>query len=373
LCQTGSVEDLAAAFRNAANDVDRFVNRDRIEVLSGADIFAVPSKIDTLVAAIGLKPGPVTMVAARGGIGKSVVLQSLALSCVVGKPAWGLFPASRALRVLWIDLEQGKQTTLLRFKRLALAMELTPDDLQDKLDVLISPEVSEESKLARLFSGYDLAVVDCYRVLAAGVDENSSAAREPLDACARASEKTNCAVMVIHHGRKAAENNRGGTRDVTRGSSAIQDACDAVFYLDRDTEESEGPIACSCVKVPRATGKCPKPWTLTIEDCDLYYSADDVARDAGLRVVGRREDKNDTFLAEAIQNRSYTERIKLEVIAQFRKCPTQPGADTLAVRMGRKAANVRAALLSLIDDGLVRVEGEGRNRHHLWIGGQHDK
>lgn len=367
LCQTGAVEDIAAAFQTAATSIEQVTTRQRMVVLTGKDVFAVASHIDTLIPGLGLKPGPVTMFAARGGIGKSVALQSLALSAIMGRPVWGLFPVVRPLRVLWIDLEQGEQTTLLRFKRLALAMELTPEDLQGYLGVLISPDVSDEAKLVRLMRGYDICVIDCYRVLASGVDENSSFAREPLDACARASEKANCACMIIHHGRKATEGGRGGTRDVTRGSSAIQDACDAVFYLDRDTEESSGPISCVCAKVPRATGRAPDGWTLTIEDCDLYYSADYIEGDAGLRVTGSHPQPVDTFALEAERARATTERLRAELLAEFARQSIQPGADALAARLGRKAVNVRTALASLIDDGSIRAEGNGRSFRHVLI------
>ncbi len=179
-CQTGSIEDPAKAFREAANRVEGIAaTAAGIERLSGNEIFATPNHIDSMVPGLGIKPGPVVMVVARSGIGKSVILQAAAVASVLGKPWWGLFAVQRPLRVIWIDLEQGKQTTLLRFKRLALGLDLTPDELCGWLDVVISPDVSSDASLEKLFDGYDLAFIDCFRVMAGGIDENVDSQTNP--------------------------------------------------------------------------------------------------------------------------------------------------------------------------------------------------
>jgi hypothetical protein len=343
-CQLGALENPAKAFRDAANRVEGISRRAAVQLLGTDDIFAVSNHVGCYVPGLGIKAGPPALVAARGGIGKSVILQAAAISAILGQPLWGLFPVKRPLRVVWIDLEQGRQTTLLRFKRLALAADLTPDDLRGQLDVAISPDVSDESHLTRLFEGYDLAVIDCFRVLAAGVDENDSRAREPIDACARASEKTDCAVIIVHHARKTTENNRGGTRDVMRGSSAIQDAADAVFFIDRDGDEPEGPIHCQCVKVPRATGKAPQPWTLEIQDVDLHESADVVIRDGGLMVVGSRQGKTDPFEQKREQTRINTERVRRALLPLFVEQHVWTSAEELAAKAHLRKADVYAAL-----------------------------
>ncbi len=337
-------------------------------VLTADDIFATPNHIDTLVPGLGIKPGPVVMAVARSGIGKSVILQDAAISSALGRSWWNLFPVERALKVLWIDLEQGKQTTLLRFKRLALARDLTPDDLRGKLDVSISPKVENEAQLLKLFEGYDLAFIDCFRVLSGHIDENDSRVREPLDMCARASAEADCGVVMVHHGRKATENNRGGARDVTRGSSAIQDAVDAVYFLDRDGDEPEGPINCQCTKVPRATGKAPKPWTLEIQDVDLQVSADVIVRDGGLTVVGSRTAKADPFEVAREHRKAKTSKILDELVELFRKDKTLGGAKAIATKLGHSDRDIFGPLALLIDDGRVVATGSTRDRQHTWKG-----
>lgn len=337
-------------------------------ILTADDIFATPNHIDTLVPGLGIKPGPVVMAVARSGIGKSVILQDAGISSALGRSWWGLFPVQRPLKVLWIDLEQGKQTTLLRFKRLALGHDLTPDDLREKLDVLVSPKIKDEVQFRKLLEGYDLAFIDCFRVLCGHIDENDSRVREPLDMCARASESSGCAITIIHHGRKATENNRGGARDVTRGSSAIQDAVDAVYFFDRDGDEPEGPIDCSCTKVSRATGKAPKPWTLEIKDVDLHNSADVVIYDGGLTVTGTRAAKTDPFEVTRQQRKFKTDKILAELVTLFQKSGTLGGLKAIAARLGHNQTAVGGALALLIEDGRVEITGTTQSRNHVWRG-----
>lgn len=341
---------------NVKAELER-VKAERNRIRTAVDIFAVPNHIDTLVAGLGIKPGPPVMFAARSGIGKSVVLQAAAVDSALGKPWWGAFPVQRKLKILWVDLEQGEQTTLLRFKRLALALDLTPDDLLGQLEVRFSPELATAAQVATLLAGYDIAFFDCFRVLAGGIDENDSRSREPLDILSQASDASKCATIIIHHGRKEVENNRGGARDATRGSSAIQDACDAVYHFGRDGDLAEGPIECTCTKTPRATGKAPKDWVLEIEDCDLWIGANESIRDGGLRVTSKQAPPVDQFQRDRDNRRVKQEKVRAALLTVLVEQPNWESAAKLAA-----AAHVRKAdLLDAIAnwESVERLDGKG--------------
>jgi hypothetical protein len=342
-------------------------NGDCPKVLNADDIFSAPNEIQCVVSGLGIKPGPPQIFAAPSGIGKSMILQSAAISSVLGKPWWGLFPVLKPLRVLWVDLEQGKQTTLLRFKRIALGSDSTAADLRGMLDVLISPDVSDESKLTRLMGGYDLVFFDCLRAMAPEFDENDSRMRSPIDACARASEKTGCSALLIHHSRKDGEPGKGSKRDKMRGSSAIRDASDAVYQLDRDGDLSEGPIECGCTKTPRATGRAPEDWILEIRDVDVWHNADHVIRNGGVAVLGRRQAKVDPFDVKREQRRTNTERVRRALIPVFNQQRTWKSAEALAATTHIRKADVLEALVGWES---VTINGHGSHKSYTYVGDQ---
>ena len=88
------------------------------------------------------------------------------------------------------------------------------------------------ARLLATCDGAVLAVVDSFRALTPGVEENSSDVRRYLDLLLEVSDRTGCAFVVIHHeGKPAAD---GGTRDAVhriRGSGAIVDACDTTWHF----------------------------------------------------------------------------------------------------------------------------------------------
>ena len=152
---------------------------------------------------------------------------------------WGVHQA-KARRVLHVDLEQGGRLTTRRYQRLAGALGVDLAGLGDTLSVAVMPPLTLRAdalnQWGELMTGRDLVIIDSFRVAAAGLDENSSEVREPLDMLGRVSEATGCRAVVIAHSRKPSEGAQDG-RYAIRGSGAIFDGVDGAWVFGAAKDE----------------------------------------------------------------------------------------------------------------------------------------
>lgn len=333
-------------------------------VLSVEGIFGALDPIRYLVAPLDLCPGAPALLAGYGYSGKTLSAQSMGLAVAGGERVWGCFAAEQA-RVLHLDYEQGERLTRERYQRLALGIGVGPSDLGDRLALVSMPRtyldgMSEDAVAARI-DGFDLAIIDSLRAACPTIDENDSGVRRVLDLLTRASERTGCVVVVIHHARKPQRDSAGGAKMAIRGSGAIFDACGSVLVFDGEKGQ---PTRVSHEKA-RVSGRLVEDFTLTVSDVEI-------GRDprAGVLVTASaapsREDAADD--ARAARQRERTERIAAELRGLFGKEPEQGGTDAIATKLGRKAADVRAALTMLVDAGEVTATGKSRDRRHRWSG-----
>ena len=95
-------------------------------LLSGANLASHEPDPEYLVEGTALVAGGSGgphLVAGYGGTGKTMMVQSLAISLAAHMPAWGRYTVPRSYRVLHLDLDgQGIKTTKRRYQRLAHAM-----------------------------------------------------------------------------------------------------------------------------------------------------------------------------------------------------------------------------------------------------------
>lgn len=230
-----------------------------------------------------LCPGRPTLWQGYGYSGKTITLQSLAMSLAWGVPIWGNWGVPEPKRVVHLDYEQGEYATRLRYQRLAFAAGVnTPPD-PEMLRLACMPDVyltsqGVEDFLCRELEGVELAIWDSLRAIVPGIDENDSVIRKYLDVWTRVSLKTGCAVIAIHHAGKGSKEK--DKREQGRGSSAIFDACGTVFTL-QGTEVGE-PIKVSCAKTAaEARGAACEDFYLQISDVPNDDATDMYA---GLRV-----------------------------------------------------------------------------------------
>lgn len=336
-----------------------------VALLDGAALAARLPELSYFIADLGMVAGGGAphMVAGFGFSGKTIAMQSMAVSLASGTPIWGYYRVPSPLRVLHVDLEQGDRLTRRRYQRLAVAMGIDLAGLGDRLSVAIMPGLSlveaDAPRWRELMTGRDVIIIDSLRAATAGLDENSSEIRASLDLLGRLSEATGCRPIVIHHSRKPSEDAPGG-RYAIRGSGAIYDACDAVYTFAAAKGE---PVSVETVKA-RSHGDLADDIALVIEDVEH-----DGDPKAGLRVTVRGGELVAERRAAAAEHaKRAREAADAETIR--RAIAAHPGiaARELRAVTGLGGDRTAAALLVLADAVHIVEERSGRARtvrHYL--------
>ena len=161
-----------------------------LNIISAEAIFEPLPPVEWLCEPLKIAAGAPTLFAGYGYSGKSIALQSLALSVASGLPLWQKWPVRRG-RTLHLDYEQGRRITLERYQRMVLAEGMDPRFLESSLEVGVLPSVSLTADLLlRLGDGRSLVLVESWRAAHPAADENSSEVRQTLDRMGVASERT---------------------------------------------------------------------------------------------------------------------------------------------------------------------------------------
>ena len=329
----------------------------RIDWSGPADIAKPLPPVSYLVDGLRIAKGAPLLMAGPSFIGKTAIAQSMMLSLAAGVPVFGVFRCSPCT-VLHVDLEQGRDLTYRRYQRFARGTGVDLLALEDRLRVAIKPIVRLDSDDAedvycRALEGVDFAVIDCLRAAAPTADENSSDVRQWIDLLDRVGEKTGTVVALIHHMKKPSPNAPEGARNAIRGSSAIFDACGAVFAF---TGEKGQPARVHHEK-ERTKGILMEDFGLRIEDVEL-----DGVRDAGLRVVHMEPEQLDAAEVGDPKIANNVERLR----AFFRATPLHHGnRKALRSLVGMKGDAFSAALSVLESRGEVVAEEGPALR---WVG-----
>lgn len=241
---------------------------DAWNILTARDLATPLPPIPWLCEAIRLAPGAVTLVAGYGYSRKTMALQSLAMSVAMGRSAWGLYLCRKG-RVVHLDYEQGERLTKERYQRLARGVGFEIGDLEpDALRVACMPRVYLETQdaidsLLPYVDGAALVIVDSLRAAFPHADENSSDVRSYLDALNHLSGRTGATIIVIHHARKPSAQGGGTETHAIRGSSALFDACQTVYFFAADDETTPTTVK---LRKDRVTGAKLADFGLMAED-----------------------------------------------------------------------------------------------------------
>ncbi len=201
--------------------------------------------------------GTATAVIAPGGIGKTTLLDTTALSLVTGRAVLGKSVWGGAKRVWLWNLEDDLEERSRSIQAAAKHHGVTPDDLAGRLFVdsamdgsglctavedgagfrLIVP-VYEAITAELIARGIDVLIVDPF-VSSHEVEENANSKIDKIaKAWGRVAKDASCSIVLVHHTSKA------GAAEVTalsaRGAVALVNACRSALVLNRmDDQEAE--------------------------------------------------------------------------------------------------------------------------------------
>lgn len=312
----------------------------KLNIIGAEALFGPLPPVRWLCQSLRIAAGAPTLFAGYGYSGKSVALQSMALSVASGRPLWGRYACARG-NVLHMDYEQGRRITSERYQRMAFAEAIDVSEIGTSLEVGVLPEVGFSPDLCkRLGERRTLILVDSWRAAHSGVDENSSEVRGTLDAMGQASEVTGCTFVVLLHSRKPQKDAEGGKYAI-RGSSGFFDGAQTVYLFD-GTEVGRPLVK---LEKDRIQGAQPTPFRLVIEDTDgragLRVRVEDVSEEPTPPTPSESFDALRTLLCQSLKER-----------------PGQ-GATELAERVGKRKSSVLAAVQSLLSSGALVKLGNG--------------
>ena len=319
--------------------------------ISTAEIFEPLPPTRWLVPSLHLVAGRPTLLAGYGASGKTLMVQSLAIALAAAVPVWGKFTPAETVHVRHLDYEQGKHATLKRYQRLCIGHGITRDQLGDRLQVAVFPDVYLDDRDAtdaysKACEGVGVVALDALRGATPTLDENDSTIRRCLDNLSRVSEKTGTAFIVLHHAGKTQGDD---PRTMPRGSSAIFDACGCVFTVSGEQNE---PKQIRQTKQPaEAEGGSLQPFFVVIEDVPV-----DGRPTAGVRIIAQDDTQTQAKTGASAKLTALKETI-------FQLVASTPGLrakNSICDRVtgGNKSAKC-TAIDELLDEGRLIISDGG--------------
>lgn len=256
--------------------------RPLVEFLEHDDLFVEDEEADLVIPALGIGPGFPTGIFGQGYVGKTIVAMTIGMSVALGVKLWGVHDVKPGVYV-HLDHDQGRSVTKQRLRRVAAAMGAGREETRGKLRVAVYPRLALTTPAAidhyaRAFDGARIAAIDALRRVIPGLNENDSEVGDVIgEVLSRASDKTGCAILLLHHAGKTPPDGPRPRKEQGRGSSSIYDACQSVFVITG----KKGEPALVTHEKDRYLGREVPNFTLRIED----VPTDDGNLRGGLRVV----------------------------------------------------------------------------------------
>ena len=195
----------------------------------------------------------VSATVAPGGVGKSSLTITEALTTVSGKPLLGV--TSQRLRVWLWNLEDPREETERKIQAAAKHYRLSPDDIGDRLFVdsgrdqrlVIAEQTRNGAMIVRpvvenlieeiIAREIDVVVIDPF-VSSHTVPENDNGAQDMIvKEWGKVADRGNCAIHLIDHTRKAMNGDAEVTTESSRGAKSKTDACRVVRVLNRMSKD----------------------------------------------------------------------------------------------------------------------------------------
>ncbi len=199
----------------------------------------------------GLLPLPsLSMVYGAPGSLKSFLLADMSV-CIAGGKSW-LGRKVIQSSVLFVDLDNGLRRTHDRFEALGRAHKLSADARLFYVSMPSSwfnagDSQDMENMIQRITKkGIKLICIDCLDRIRGGADENSGDMANVMTNLRLISEKTDAAVVVIHHQRKSGNGKtKARAGESLRGHSSIEASLDLALLVDRESPSALMTVRCT--------------------------------------------------------------------------------------------------------------------------------
>ncbi len=149
-------------------------------------------------------------------VGKTLIVEDLAIHLAAGRKTWCDVPLYRRCRVLALLREDSELTTRRRFFQMARGANIDHYELDGWLEVdgvtpLYFDDPKHVAQLGRQLKNYDVVLIDSLSTIHNG-DENSVESMAPImNQWRDLSLTTKTAIVIIHHFRKRANGDKGGS------------------------------------------------------------------------------------------------------------------------------------------------------------------
>jgi hypothetical protein len=228
------------------------------KVASLAEITASPPEEAVFLIDQGILPrSGRLLIAGKAKVGKSLLVDNLALSLAAGIPFLGRFPVDHPTRVLLLDRELSKWSL---FKRLHDLIDYRPgyraamDNLLVDHDHLIRLDQKNAFEVLQALveqNGAEVVILDTAYKFLAGDVESSSALMKAFEVLDKLIHTTDVAVVMTHHLRKGMaargkENTDVADPDAVAGSflwTGWPNATVLLNFLDRSVENPYNAVA----------------------------------------------------------------------------------------------------------------------------------
>lgn len=193
-----------------------------------------------LIERLRIEESSFYILCATSGSGKTMFLQYLVCCLASGQPLFGEFPVTKG-SVIHLDQEQSFNQTMRRYIRICDKLNIKYKNLDiDRVNITRNLDSCEEirtveAELMKQFNGKTLAIIDSLNAVSEA-DENTDKISDILKIFKRISEKTKCAIILIHH-------TGHGDKGRPRGHSSIIGVPDGILMLDKDQDSKASEIS----------------------------------------------------------------------------------------------------------------------------------
>jgi len=216
----------------------------------------------------GLKAGTLGFLTSAGGVGKSMLATQLAISLADTTKQYNLYPFinsnTQRGKVVYINLEDPVDIIAKRVKRI-LRYLLEHKNINNssnyfvnniKNNLLIYPffgtnyslyrnkivQESVKNNLIQLATGARLMIIDTFRRLHDGNENDNAEMSEVLKVLENIAATTGTAILLLHHQNKATIGEENLTQSIMRGASALADNARLVITMQTLTEKEAKKI-----------------------------------------------------------------------------------------------------------------------------------